>query len=90
MPQARKVHQAGGVSVEERAVRLGVLRTLGTREQDETEELSPKMTPMRGFIQLDVRWRHLLSSRTRGWGTDSSSNTFRLESPVRHPNGDVK
>lgn len=62
MPQARKVHHAG-VSVEERAVWLRVLRTLGTREQDETEELSPKMTPMLGFIQLDIRWCHLLSSR---------------------------
>ena len=54
MPQARKVHQAG-VSVEERAIRLGVLRTLGTREQDETEE-SKDDSHAWVYPSMDIRW----------------------------------
>lgn len=47
------------------------------------------MTPTLRFLQLDVRWCHLLRT-LGGKKTGSSSNTFRLENPVRHPSGDVK
>lgn len=88
MPPARRVHWTEGIYVQRKGC---VIRSVVNKREQETRwdwrVKSPKTTPTLRFIHLDVRWCHLLRSRTLVGKTGSNTNTCRFENPVRHPMG---